>query len=309
MLRKTIVMLMAVLGGIVVSVGLARGFSFLDSGLSGGIPGKARAALRQAQAWHSDARLVMVTVANSGQNQQLVSFYFRSPSNGEGYMVVNGQGMPARIGNANAPFDPSFVDYSEALKVAQKAGMQGDPGGGTLSYMTQNGRSALTWQLGSYRVDAVTGKSLTELDPDYANEYDKMWDAARGFEYLRWKRCADQIITGSYTVHDSAGALARSMYPQNHPDIAIAGPLARFDFTYNAPGTYESYSVLVPLRQLSGNEPGRTIWIPLDDPPHLAYVVASGMTNQNPRAQWGNDAPRLRAALHDAYVGDCHTAR
>ena len=287
-------------------------FTFPSSGLHG----QAKSALAVAQRWHSDAFLVQIDIVKIDPKQQRVTFWFRSHSTGEVYTVTDGQGTAAQSNLGGKPIEPGFIDYPAAVKVAQDAGMKGDSNGGVLSYQNLNGKGQLAWEInGNWPVDAMTGKSLTQMpsDAEVAKDYNNLVDQARkGLQnltnapYQRWRTCAKHVYEGSYTLPSSASAWARMLYPQNNPGITIPGPVAEFQYGYYAPGTSESFTLLVPMRQLLPNEPGKARWMHIDEPPNVAYVIASGMTNQSLAAQWGNDLPRLQAELRDAYNGACH---
>jgi hypothetical protein len=299
MTRRTLAMLMLV-------ASFAVAYSCRGSSSTAG---QADSALKLAHQWHSDARLVEVQVSPGPSNQQTATFYFRSPaSDRDAYMVTNGQGYPAQFAGGQL-FDPPFISYSEAVADAKKAKMlKDDPGSGVLAMETQNGNSVLTWNLGGVRVDATNGKVITQNASGYAQYYNNLADQARegahklmNAQYERWRTCAEHVYD-SYTLTPPGN---QWWLPHPSQGQTIPGPIAQFRYGYSAPGTSASYLVLVPMRDLASNDP-RFRAIAINDPPYRAYVMPSGMTNQNPAGLLANNLPRLQAELHDAYNGACH---
>ena len=158
MTRRALAMLM-----LIASIAVASGCRGPST-----IADQAKSAFRQAREWRSDARLAQVMVGPGASNTRTVTFYFRSASSDrDGYVITNGQGVPAQIGGGQL-FDPPFIDYSEAVADAKKANLlKDDPGSGSLSMETVNGKAVLTWNLTGVRVDANTGEVLTTLSPGY----------------------------------------------------------------------------------------------------------------------------------------------
>jgi len=125
----------------IASVRVAYGFSLRTPGVASGVPIQAKAAGEQAGKWHSDARLVKVVVASREPQWPIVSFYFRSASSGDAYLIQavlsdagftlsEGKTVPASAAGDGIKIDKTIPrDYDEVLKTAQKNGLKGDPGG------------------------------------------------------------------------------------------------------------------------------------------------------------------------------------
>jgi len=92
-----------------------------------GIPDKTARALLQAKQWRTDAQLMMIDINdNSNDGHFLVTLYFRSPSNGGGYMIGDAGALTVAAANwGSVPITSGFIDLPAAVSAARAQGMVG----------------------------------------------------------------------------------------------------------------------------------------------------------------------------------------